>query len=146
MTIKPDDSLLVEVIESHEDRVRVIAMIDAMIKELRAENLRTGIDMRAWKQRAETAEAAIEATWRPEVKALRAKLEQHQAEIERLREELTLSEAMYRQAGVTAERENQRLRAALIAGRATHGELCRLGAECQFIRDADAALGRSKEC
>jgi len=42
--------------------------------------------------------------------------------------------------------EIERLRAALIAGRATHGELCQAGAECQFIRDANAALADHKEC
>jgi hypothetical protein len=45
------------------------------------------------------------------------------AEIERLREELTLSEAMYRQAGVTAERENQRLRAERDAEAARYDEV-----------------------
>jgi hypothetical protein len=32
------------------------------------------------------------------------------------------------------------LRAALIAGQATHGEPCQAGVDCQFIRDANAAL------
>jgi hypothetical protein len=69
---------------------------------------------------------------------LRAKVERHER---RFRE----TEAEWVERFEALEAEVERLRAALIAGRATHGELCQAGAECQFIRDANAALARPKE-
>lgn len=41
--------------------------------------------------------------------------------------------------------EIERLRAALTAGVATHGEACRLGEDCQFMKDARLALASPKQ-
>ena len=40
--------------------------------------------------------------------------------------------------------ENERLRALLLAGVATHGEACRERETCEFMRDARAALNSDK--
>jgi len=70
-----------------------------------------------------------------------AQIRELRAEVERLhagRLDLLQQIATYRA-------KNERLRAALLAGRATHGEPCKAGADCQFIRDANAALANHKE-